>query len=150
MDNTLGESGPVTCPPVAPVVEAEATLRLLAPDAGGVPVRCGLTYDPADPYAVHLLFHLDAAGEDTIGWSFARELLAEGMLSPAGIGDVRIWPWTGPEGETVALALSSPDGQAIFEAPRRPLTSFREAAYGSVPAGSEAQRLGDPDGWLRQ
>jgi hypothetical protein len=132
----------------AAVVETETVLRLLAPDATGIPVRCGLTYDPDDPYAVHLLFHLDARDGDEIGWSFARDLLAVGLEEPSGMGDVRIWPWTTPDGESVALALSSPDGQAVFEVPRAPLARFLDAAYTTVPAGREGDRLDDPDTWL--
>jgi Streptomyces sporulation and cell division protein, SsgA len=132
----------------AAVVERETVLRLLAPDATGIPVRCGLTYDPDDPYAVHLLFHLDARDGEAIGWSFARELLAAGLEEPSGMGDVRIWPWTTPDGESVALALSSPDGQAVFEAPRTPLVQFLHASYATVPPGREGERLVDPDVWL--
>ncbi len=129
------------------VVETAGWLRT---GVGADAVEVSLTYDPADPYAVHLAFHLDArGGGETVAWSFARDLLAAGLHQPSGLGDVRIWPWTGPEGETIALALSSPDGQALIEAPRSPLAGFLEAAYGSVPAGREAQHLPDPDRWLR-
>ena len=120
-------------------VRAVVTMRLLAPDATGIPVRCVVRYEPADPYAVHLVFHTDALDGEAVHWSFARELLAAGLAEPTGVGDVRIWPWTTLAGDSVALALSSPDGQAVLEAPREPMARFLDAAYAAVPAGSETQ-----------
>src|SRR5262245_27236123 len=99
-------------------VEVETSLRLVAPDATALPVRASLRYDPADPYAVQVIFHAESAGGEAVSWSFARELLVTGLDEPAGIGDVRVWPWATPRGDFVALALSSPDGNALFEVPR--------------------------------
>ena len=59
-------------------VEVETSLRLVAPDATALPVRASLRYDPADPYAVHVLFHAESAGGEAVSWSFARELLVTG------------------------------------------------------------------------
>ena len=56
-------------------VEVETSLRLVAPDATALPVRASLRYDPADPYAVHVLFHAESAGGEAVSWSFERELL---------------------------------------------------------------------------
>src|ERR1051326_4391410 len=105
-------------------VEVETSLRLVAPDSTALAVRASLRYDPADPYAVHVLFHAESAGGEAVSWSFARELLVTGLDEPAGIGDVRVWPWNTPRGEFVALALSSPDGNALFEVPRSVLVRF--------------------------
>ena len=53
-------------------VEVETSLRLVAPDATALPVRASLRYDPADPDAVHVLFHAGSAGgepnETTTFW----------------------------------------------------------------------------------
>jgi hypothetical protein len=122
-------------------VEVETSLRLVAPDATALPVRASLRYDPADPYAVHILFHADAAGGEPVGWSFARELLVTGLDEPAGIGDVRVWPWATPRGDFVALALSSPDGNALFEVPRGVLVRFLRRTCVAVPRGREAEQL---------
>ena len=65
-------------------VEVETSLRLVAPDATALPVRASLRYDPADPYAVHVLFHAETASGETVSWSFARELLVTGLDEPAG------------------------------------------------------------------
>ena len=69
-----------------------------------------------------------------MSWSFARELLVTGLDEPAGIGDVRVWPWATPRGDFVALALSSPDGNALFEVPRSVLVRFLRRTYVVVPA----------------
>src|SRR3569832_2306621 len=89
-------------------VEVETSLRLVAPDATALPVRASLRYDPEDPYAVHVLFHAESAGGEPVSWSFARELLFTGLDEPAGIGDVRVWPWNGPRGGMVAQAQCAP------------------------------------------
>lgn len=122
-------------------VEVETSLRLIAPDATALPVRASLRYDPADPYAVHILFHAESAGGEAVGWSFARDLLMTGLDEPAGIGDVRVWPWSTPRGDFVALALSSPDGNALFEMPRGVLVRFLRRTCIAVPQGREAEQL---------
>ncbi|GIM86444.1 SsgA family sporulation/cell division regulator [Salinispora arenicola] len=122
-------------------VEVETSLRLVAPDATALPVRASLRYDPADPYAVHVLFHAESAGGEAVSWSFARELLVAGLDEPAGIGDVRVWPWATPRGDFVALALSSPDGNALFEVPRSVLVRFLRRTYVVVARGREAEHL---------
>ncbi|MEV6524611.1 SsgA family sporulation/cell division regulator [Longispora sp. NPDC051575] len=122
-------------------VEVETSLRLVAPDATALPVRASLRYDPLDPYAVHVLFHAETVGGEPVSWSFARDLLVKGLDEPAGIGDVRVWPWSTPRGEFVALALSSPDGNALFEVPRSVLVRFLRRTYVVVPRGKESDHL---------
>jgi hypothetical protein len=122
-------------------VEVETSLRLVAPDATALPVRASLRFDPEDPYAVHVLFHAESAAGEPVGWSFARELLVTGLDEPAGIGDVRVWPWASTRGDFVALALSSPDGNALFEVPRSILVRFLRRTYIAVPRGRESEHL---------
>jgi Streptomyces sporulation and cell division protein, SsgA len=125
--------------PVA--VEVETSLRLVAPDATALPVRTSLRYDPDDPYAVHVLFHAESVGGESVSWSFARELLVSGLDEPAGIGDVRVRPSAGARGDIVALTLSSPDGNAVFEARRSVLMRFLRRTYVAVPLGRESDHL---------
>ncbi|GAA1818436.1 SsgA family sporulation/cell division regulator [Planosporangium flavigriseum] len=122
-------------------VEVETSLRLVTPDAMGLPVRASLRFDPEDPYAVHVLFHAESATGEPVGWSFARELLVTGLDEPAGIGDVRVWPWASARGDLIALALSSPDGNALFEVPRSVLVRFLRRTYIAVPRGRESEHL---------
>lgn len=122
-------------------VEVETQLRLVAPDVTALPVRASFRYDPADPYAVHVLFHAESAGGEAVSWSFARELVVAGLDEPADIGDVRVWPWTTPRGDFLALAISSPDGNALFEIPRSALVRFLRRTYAVVPRGREPEYL---------
>lgn len=119
-------------------VEVETSLHLVVPDAVTLPVRASLRYDPSDPYAVHVMFHPDSLGAESVSWSFARDLLVAGMDEAAGIGDVRVWPWATPRGDVVALALSSPDGNALFEVQRSVLVRFLRRTFSVVPRGRES------------
>jgi hypothetical protein len=123
-------------------IQVDVSLHLVVPEGSSLPVPASLRYEPADPYAVHVVFHAgsaDTGGE--VSWSFARQLLAEGMCEPTGIGDVRVWPWPGPGGPAVALALTSPDGHALFQVPRSALARFLDRTYSEVPAGAESHHL---------
>jgi hypothetical protein len=94
-----------------------------------------LRYDTADPYAVHATFHTGA--EETVEWVFARDLLAEGLHRPTGTGDVRVWPSRSHGQGVVCIALSSPEGEALLEAPARALESFLKRTDAAVPPGTE-------------
>src|SRR5687768_16792861 len=101
-------------------VSSELQLRLVVPGAASLPVRADLNYDVTDPYAVQVCFHTGsgAAGGDVVQWTFARQLLSDGVTVPAGEGDVQVWPSTGNSGgAVVCLSLSSPSGRALFEVP---------------------------------
>ncbi len=165
-------------------VEVHIGLRLISPEGRPTPVSATLHYAGSDPYAVHVVFHLrrklepartgfgnseataasppmpggtnhSSEVDGEISWTFSRELLGDGLNAPAGYGDVRIWPWNGRGRRSVALALSSPDGYALFEAPRSVVEQFLNRCYGCVPAGVEehyididsslANLLGAPD-----
>lgn len=128
--------------PKPATVEVATSLRLIAPDATALPVRATFRYDPADPYAVDLLFHASSADDDEVSWTLARDLLVAGMDEAAGIGDVRVWPWVTPRGDFIALALSNPaEGTALFEMPRAMLARFLRRTYVVVPRGREAEHL---------
>ncbi|GAB3447691.1 SsgA family sporulation/cell division regulator [Streptomonospora sediminis] len=114
---------------------AELGLRLVVPDRTAVPLVARLDYTSDDPYAIKVAFH---TGEDEpVEWIFARELLTVGIVRPAGDGDVRVWPEQGDSESTVNIALSSPFGQAQFDAQVSPLAEFLHRTYEIVPAGQE-------------
>ena len=125
------------------VVERELELNLVLSPERSIPVPARLTYRTDDPYAVHIAFHI---GSDTpVHWTFARELLVEGVFRPCGHGDVRIWP-TKVEGRGVlSFALSSPDGDALLEVPSEAVYAWVERTLRIVPPGTEAERLGLDD-----
>jgi hypothetical protein len=116
-------------------ITCELHLRLVISSDSSLPVPTGLRYDASDPYAVHATFH--TGGQDTVDWVFARELLSEGLRRPAGSGDVRVWPSRSHGQGVVCIALSSPEGEALLEAPARALESFLKRTAAAVAPGSE-------------
>ncbi len=123
-------------------VISELALRLVVPDGSALSVTASLQYDTTDPYAVHVTFHAGGRGEDTrVVWTFARQLILDGLEAPAGMGDVRVWPSSDNDGKTVALALCSPSGEALFQVPRDALTSFLRRTVVEVPIGFEEQHM---------
>ncbi|GAA2143947.1 SsgA family sporulation/cell division regulator [Kitasatospora kazusensis] len=130
------------------VVEHELELSLVLSPDRSVPVPARLSYGSHDPFAVHITFHLDTGTPVT--WVFARELLVEGTFRPCGQGDVRIWPalaqapaGSGGKGRrsVLCLALSSPAGDALLEAPLPVVAAWLERAHRLVPPGSELAAL---------
>ncbi len=118
-------------------VLSELALHLVVPDGTPLKVAASLRYDTSDPYAVHVTFHTGGAGDDTqVVWTFARQLIVDGLDAPAGIGDVRVWPGSSG-GAVVALALCSPSGEALFEVPRQALADFLARTCAEVPVGYE-------------
>lgn len=125
-------------------IEEELDLRLvLSPDHGTtVPAR--LRYRTDDPYAVHVSFHINS--DVPVHWTFARELLIEGLFRPCGQGDVRVWPTRSAARPVVCLALSSPDGDALLEASTVAVTTWLERTLRAVRPGGEAALLGIEEG----
>ena len=122
------------------VVERGLELDLvLSPDRRiSVPAR--FVYRTADPYAVHITFHIGS--DHAVHWTFARELLVEGVFRPCGYGDVRVWPSQDGGRHVVLIALNSPRGNALLEAPAIAVTAWLERILRVVPPGTEGDRLG--------
>jgi len=117
-------------------ITAELALRLVVPGSPALPVLASLRYDAADPYAVHVGFRTGA--EEVVEWTFARQLLTDGVTHEVGEGDVQVWPAHSDGGALVCLALSSPSGRALFEVPLTELVEFLSATYLAVPTGCES------------
>jgi hypothetical protein len=104
-------------------VSAELGLRLVVPQQTIVPLVASLYYSSDDPYAIRIAFHV-------------------GLDEPV---DVRVWPSAeaegGAPGQVLNLELSSPFGQAHFEAPARDVADFLTRAYRLVPAGRETDHV---------
>ncbi|MEU6481471.1 SsgA family sporulation/cell division regulator [Streptomyces sp. NPDC047017] len=126
------------------VVERELELRLILSPGRGIPVPARLGYRTDDPYAVHIDFHVDSG--QPVHWAFARELLVEGVFRPCGHGDVRVWPSTADGRGVVLMALDSPGGTALLEAPSAQVSAWLERTLRVVPPGTEGERLGIDDG----
>ena len=113
-------------------VVSELEFALVVADADPIKVSANLRYDVRDPYAVCISF--DAGTADRIEWTFARELLDQGLWQPTGDGDVKIWP----RGNSVVVALCSPSGRAVLETPRAPVADFVARIQRLVPSGQES------------
>lgn len=123
-------------------VQADLQLRLVIAGAAPLPVRAGLRYDVADPYAVQVAFHTGAPGEaEVVEWTFARSLLSDGVRCPTGDGDVQVWPSSSGPLPVVCLSLSSPSGKALFEVPLPELVEFLAQTYAAVPSGAESDHV---------
>ncbi|MEU7280861.1 SsgA family sporulation/cell division regulator [Streptomyces sp. NPDC045431] len=121
-------------------VERELELNLVLSPERSIPVPARLTYRTDDPYAVHITFHVGS--DHPVHWTFARELLVEGVFRPCGHGDVRIWPTTLDGRAVVLMALTSPDGDALLEVPAVAVSAWLERTLRVVPPGAEAEQLG--------
>lgn len=111
-----------------------AVFELIAPDSPAVPVKVDLTYSSHDPFAVRASF---STGNGTaVDWVFARDLLHDGLIAPAGAGDVRVQPLAG-DPHRVQLELSSPSGHAVFTTCAQTLGDFLHRTFAAVPPDSE-------------
>jgi hypothetical protein len=131
---------------ISATVSAELGLRLVAAEQAIVPLVASLYYRGSDPYAIRIAFHVGA--DEPVEWIFARELLADGMTTAVGDGDVQIWPSApaaaGPDGDirgpltVLNVKLSSPFGEAHFEAPAEAIVNFLDRTYSIVRMGQES------------
>ncbi|HWH30435.1 MAG TPA: SsgA family sporulation/cell division regulator [Mycobacteriales bacterium] len=125
------------------LVTADLQLRLVVPGSSALPVRASMRYDVTDPYAVTVAFYTGAADAsgDVVEWTFARQLLTDGVSAPVGEGDVQVWPSSSSGAPVVCLALSSPSGKALFEVPLPELVDFLGSTYAAVPTGGESAHV---------
>lgn len=124
-------------------VSAELGLRLVVPQQTIVPLVASLYYSGTDPYAIRMAFHVGT--DEPVEWIFARDLLSAGIESRQGEGDVQVWPSEPADAEeggsddiVLNIELSSPFGQAHFEAPADAMAAFLKRTYSIVPAGKES------------
>jgi len=133
-------------------ISAELGLGLVIPQQTIVPLVASLYYSGSDPYAVRMAFHVGT--DEPVEWIFARDLLTAGIESRQGEGDVQVWPspiscaeadnraGLGETGEKILnIELSSPFGQAHFEAPAQAMAAFLQRTYEIVPSGRESSYI---------
>ena len=122
------------------MISAELGVWLVLPEQTIVPLAARLFYSHEDPYALSIAF--EAGLDKPVEWMFARDLLAMGLEGREGLGDVTVWPSadseSGVPGSVLHIELSSPLGQAHFEAPAREISDFLRRTYEIVPAGEES------------
>lgn len=115
------------------------TMCLLSEDGRDLELQAEFTYDPTDPYAVSLS---TSADDRPIVWTFARDLLSQGLAEPTGEGDVHVFPGALEEGtQTILVDLSSNDGKALLAADRTHIEAFVTMSHEMVTPGSERDHL---------
>src|SRR6202142_4698561 len=85
-------------------ISAELGLRLVVPQQTIVPLVASMYYSGSDPYAVRMAFHVGT--DEPVEWIFARDLLAAGIESRQGEGDVQVWPSARPCAESGNVDMS--------------------------------------------
>ena len=84
-------------------ISAQLGLKLVVPQQTIVPLVASMYYSGSDPYAVRMAFHVGT--DEPVEWIFARDLLAAGIESRQGDGDVQVWPSPASVAETGDLDL---------------------------------------------
>lgn len=110
---------------------------LRVPGLPDVALPALLRYSAADPFAVRLVLLLpveegsEGDGPESVEWLFSRSLLTDGLVAPAGAGDVQVRV----EGREVVLELA---GSASVVLPLDGLVEFLTDSYAVVPTGAES------------
>ena len=112
-------------------VASRTVFDFVRPDGTTAPVETELRYRADDPFAVTMNFH---AGGAVATWIMGRDLLAEGLIAPAGRGDVRVRPHAG---RVLLLELISDRHVTVFRVQAGTLRKFLDASYRLVPSGTE-------------
>ncbi|MDL2074824.1 SsgA family sporulation/cell division regulator [Streptomyces sp. GXMU-J15] len=116
-------------------LEQPARAHLITADEQELPATATLRYSSADPLAVHIDFPPEIALDgESVTWTFARSLLAEGLRGPAGEGDVHIWPCGGAR---TVLEFHSPYGLALLRFDSSALRRFLMRTHAVVAVGQE-------------
>jgi hypothetical protein len=121
------------------VIEQAVQARLVASAPRMETVPATLRYDREDPFAVSMAFPPPATLEGVeVSWAFSRELLAEGVEGPAGVGDVRVRPYGY---DRTVVEFHAPEGVAVVHLRTAELRRFLKRSQHLVPVGREHQYL---------
>ena len=122
-------------------------VQLQAGVTGRFPVLAHLSYDAADPFAVTVVFSHD--GRVLARWRLDREMLAEGLLRPVGVGDVRLRPVSTGRWEELRMEFfgdAHADGgrhHAVVLAWAPGIAAFLRETHEVVAPGREEVRVDD-------
>lgn len=114
-------------------------------------VQIALVFYPRDPFEVLLAVscrHESCTScGDPVEWTFAVDLLRDGLHQPAGLGDIQVWPGDGiekwPDAGIIWVRLSSPDGTSVISLAAAPVRRFLAQVEERVPRGTEAIAIPD-------
>ena len=120
---------------MATIITERLTAYLIIGREAGLDFTITASYDQRDPYAVRLGFPVNTQDGCPLTWIFGRQLLDDGLVGPAGEGDVHVWP-CGPD--LVMLELRSEAGTAQIALAARQVRAFIFLSYAEVPPGYES------------
>lgn len=121
------------------VIEQSVQVRMVASAPQMETLPAVLQYDRTDPFAIRMAFPAPATLEGTeVSWEFSRELLAAGMDTPAGVGDVRIRPFGY---DRTVLEFHAAEGIAMVHVRTADLRRFLRRTQQLVPVGGEHRFL---------
>jgi sporulation and cell division protein SsgA len=132
---------------VNPFVRKTLVVQIQAGGTDRFSVLAHLTYDAEDPFAVTAVFAHD--GHVLARWRLDRQMLADGLRGPVGVGDVRFRPVaTGMWQELRMEFLGDvrPDGgrhRAVAFAWAPAVAAFVRETREVVPPGREEVRVDD-------
>ena len=113
-------------------VQASTGMTLLAENVD-IAVEADFRFSSRDPFAVRVVFSVASA--PVVEWVFARELMVDGLVAPAGTGDVQLFPTRAG----IVFELTSPSGRARLVADADVLGSFVQETLDVVPLGAESK-----------
>jgi hypothetical protein len=123
----------------APTLAQPLLADLCTVDGVSAQVLTDLAYDPRDPFAVTLVFRTQPR---PVRWTFARQLLTDGLVEPTGDGDVHVWSCLDDAGLAVAMVeLSAPGGDVLVQFRAHDVVSFLDRTEALVPTGQESALL---------
>ena len=99
------------------------------------PVVTRWSYTVADPFAVTLAVR--TRHDRWVEWLVARDLVAAGLDTDAGEGDVRLSPQVVQGYDIVEIEIRSTDGRAVLEVDRDLLRHFVDTTVDLVAFGDE-------------
>ncbi|WP_235547943.1 MULTISPECIES: SsgA family sporulation/cell division regulator [unclassified Nocardioides] len=125
--------------PTSRTLSQPVALQCLDARGRSIDLPAVLGYDPADPWAVEVVF---GKPTETVRWLIGRDLLLQGMTEPAGEGDVQLSPSIDEYGRAcVVLELRSPHGRLVTQLATRDLGAFLGRTLAVVPEGTESVDL---------
>jgi hypothetical protein len=102
----------------------------------GVPIDSTLRYSTNSPYELTATF-TSPAGPTAVVWSFARDLLFDGLFGDAGYGDVAVRP-AQQDADTIDLELRSESGHVVLSASASEIAEFLADTHRLVAPGGES------------
>ncbi|MFG3550524.1 SsgA family sporulation/cell division regulator [Streptomyces sp. NPDC047725] len=129
------------------LVHKTMVVQLQTGDADRFPVLAHLSYDAADPFALTVVFSHD--GRVLARWTLDREMVADGLAGPVGVGDVRMRSESRGVWEELRIEFlgdARPDGdrhRAVVFVWAAAVAAFLRETYAVVRPGKEEVRVDD-------